>query len=339
MSVGTGGDPQTIDARLIDAAERGDLSEVQKLLAVGSSVRYTDDRGRTALIAAAYANQVDVAKVLIKAGADVNVQDASQQSAYLISTSEGFVELLTLTLANGADVKSLDSFNGTGLIRAAHRGHSDIVRQLLRTNIDVNHVNRLGWTALLEAILLGDGSAKYIDVVTQLVAAKADVNLADSTGVTPLQHARRLNQTEIATILERSNGALSVGPVVRPTRRHPRRDALGHHDDGEVGIRPHARGHDRRVDHSQAVDPVDAPVRIDHRPFVVVGPHRCGAGRVKRRGDLVADERFERVVVVERGVIDEQAFHQRCEWFGAAEVATDAPRFDACERCRRGSSR
>ena len=181
-SVGTGGDPQTIDVRLIDASERGDLSEVQKLLAVGSSVRYTDDRGRTALIAAAYANQVNVAKVLIATGADVNVQDASQQSAYLISTSEGFVELLTLTLANGADVKSLDSFNGTGLIRAAHRGHGDIVRLLLRTNIDVNHVNRLGWTALLESILLGDGGAKYIDVVTQLVAAKADVNLAGRRG-------------------------------------------------------------------------------------------------------------------------------------------------------------
>jgi len=205
-SVSSGGDPQAIDARLIDAAERGDVSEVQNLLAVGSSVRYTDARGRTALIAAAYANQVDVAKVLIKGGADVNVQDASQQSAYLIATSEGYVELLALTLANGADVKSLDSFNGTGLIRAAHRGHSDIVRQLLRTNIDVDHVNRLGWTALLEAILLGDGSAKYIDVVTQLVAAKADVNLPASTGLTPLQHARRLNQTEIATILERSNG-------------------------------------------------------------------------------------------------------------------------------------
>jgi len=204
--VGSGGDPQTIDVRLIDAAERGELSELQKLLAVGSSIRYTDDRGRTALIAAAYANQVNVAKVLIKAGADVNLQDASQQSAYLISTSEGYVELLSLTLANGADVKSLDSFNGTGLIRAAHRGHGDIVRLLLRTNINVNHVNRLGWTALLESILLGDGSAKYIDVVTQLVAAKADVNLADGTGLTPLQHARRLNQTEIATILERSNG-------------------------------------------------------------------------------------------------------------------------------------
>jgi hypothetical protein len=30
-------------------------------------------------------------------------------------------------------------------------------------------------------------------------------------------------------------------------------------------------------DDSQAVDPVDAPVRIDHRAFVVVGSHRCGA--------------------------------------------------------------
>jgi uncharacterized protein len=203
--VGTGGDPRAIDARLIDAAARGDLDEVQNWIAVGSSVKYANEKGQTALIVAAYGNHVTVAKALIKAGADVNVKDASQQSAYLIATSEGYVELLELTLANGADVKSLDSFNGTGLIRAAHRGHSDIIRLLLRTNIDVNHVNRLGWTALLEAIILGDGSAKYIDVVSQLIAAKADVNLADGSGVTPLAHARQRNQTDIVTVLERSN--------------------------------------------------------------------------------------------------------------------------------------
>lgn len=190
-----------IDAALVEAAAKGSTDDVKRWIAVGANVRYADERGRTALIAAAYENHLKAAEVLIKAGADVNTKDSSQQSAYLISTSDGFVELLKLTLANGADVKSLDSFNGTGLIRAAHHGHADVIRELLKTNIAVNHVNRLGWTALLEAIVLGDGSAKYVDTVTQLIAAGADVNLADREGVTPLAHARNRNQRDVVTVL------------------------------------------------------------------------------------------------------------------------------------------
>lgn len=197
----------SIDAALLDAAGRGATDEVKRWLALGASARYTDDRQRTPLIAAAYGNHVEAARVLIQqAGADVNAKDSTQQSAYLIATSEGYADLLRLTLAHGADVKSLDSFNGTGLIRAAHHGHTDVIRELLRTSIDVNHVNRLGWTALLEAIILGDGSARYIDTVTQLLQAGADVNLADGSGVTPLQHARQRNQEAIVTILSRSGG-------------------------------------------------------------------------------------------------------------------------------------
>ncbi len=41
--------------------------------------------------------------------------------------------------------------------------------------MDVNHVNRLGWTALIEAIILGDGSQKYADIVTLLIDGGADV--------------------------------------------------------------------------------------------------------------------------------------------------------------------
>lgn len=160
------------------------------------------------LIEAAYANDVEEARRLIEAGADVNAKDETVQSAYLIATSEvgDDPRLLELTLANGADVRSLDSYDGTGLIRAADRGYTSIVARLLETDIDVDHVNRLGWTALLEAIILGGGDAAHTEVVRQLVAAGADVNLADGQGVTPLAHAEQRMYAEIVEIL-RAAGA------------------------------------------------------------------------------------------------------------------------------------
>jgi ankyrin repeat protein len=154
------------------------------------------------LIAAAWDNDLARARQLIRAGADVNAEDDTQQSAYLISTSEGYLDLLELTLRHGADVDAKDSFNGTGLIRAADRGHADIVGRLVQAGIEIDHVNNLGWTALHEAIVLGDGSQRYVDTVRVLVAAGADVTLpSQRDNVTPLAHAESRDYDTIATTL------------------------------------------------------------------------------------------------------------------------------------------
>ena len=193
-----------VNMNLITAAQQGDTETVVQLLEQGADVHATNERGVTALIAAAYQNHVAIAEMLIDAGADVNVQDVTQQSAYLISTSDGYLELLQLTLDAGADVHSLDSYNGTGLIRAADRGHVEIIEKLLETEIDIDHINRLGWTALLEAIILGDGGLRHTEVVRLLVEAGAAINLADSNGVTPLEHAQQRGFEDIVKILEGS---------------------------------------------------------------------------------------------------------------------------------------
>jgi ankyrin repeat protein len=194
-----------LDLPLIEAAAVGDEARVRQLLAQGASVRATDEQGRTPLVAAAYGNHVAVAAVLVQAGAEVNEKDSTVQSPYLIATSEVGDDpaLLDLLLANGADVSSRDSFNGTGLIRAADRGFPVIVGRLLAAGVEVDHVNRLGWTALHEAVILGDGSAPYVEVVRLLVAAGADVNLPSARdGVRPLTHATTRGYTEIAALLQ-----------------------------------------------------------------------------------------------------------------------------------------
>jgi ankyrin repeat protein len=178
---------------------------VRRELAAGASVTATDDTGATALVRAAYGNHRAVAQELIAAGADVNHQDDTQQSAFLIATSEvgDDPRLLELTLSNGARIQSKDSFNGTGLIRAADRGFPRIVARLLATGIEIDHVNRLGWTALHEAIVLGDGSPRYVRTVRLLVDAGADVMLPTQRDqVRPLTHAQRRGFDRIAAILE-----------------------------------------------------------------------------------------------------------------------------------------
>jgi len=196
--------PAGADQQLIQAAGRGDLPLLKKLLAAGTSVTARDQRKRTALLAATQENRIEAARLLIAAGADVNAKDDIEDSPYLLAGARGYLEILRATLAAGADLKSTNRYGGTALIPACHYGHVETVRELLKTGIDVDHVNRLGWTALLEAIILGDGGARHTEIVQLLLAHRANPNRADAQGVTPLQHAQRRGYQPIVTLLERA---------------------------------------------------------------------------------------------------------------------------------------
>ena len=78
------------------------------------------------------------------------------------------------------------------------------MRHLVRTTIDLDHVNDLGWTALLEAVILGEGTRRWQQVVRILLDAGADPTIPDRNGVTALSHARRSGYDEIARLLARA---------------------------------------------------------------------------------------------------------------------------------------
>jgi hypothetical protein len=194
------------DTALLAAAARGDLAEVERLLGEGARVDVRDGDGRTPLLLATRANHVAVARALIAAGADVNAKDAIQDSPFLYAGAEGRTEILKMTLAAGADLKSTNRYGGTALIPACHHGHVGAVKLLLATAIDVDHINKLGWTALLEAVILGDGGPDHTEIVRLLLAARANPNIADRDGTTPLAHARRLGHAAIARLLDQAGG-------------------------------------------------------------------------------------------------------------------------------------
>jgi ankyrin repeat protein len=186
---------------LLDAAERGEIVTVRKLVAQGARINWRDHRGRTPLLAATQRNRVEVAKFLIQEGADVNTKDLVQDTPFLYAGAEGRVEILKLMLAAGADLKDTNRFGGTALIPAAHRGHVEAVKLLLTTKMNKDHVNNLGWTALMEAVVLGDGGPAHTEIVRLLVEAGANAGVPDRDGITPLEQAKRRGYAEMVRIL------------------------------------------------------------------------------------------------------------------------------------------
>lgn len=182
---------------LLDVVRAGDLAQV-RLLAGKTDLEARDPQGRTALLLATHANNVEIARVLIEAGADVNAKDGLKDTPFLYAGAEGRDEILKLILATGkARLDDANRYGGIALIPAAHHGHPTTVAILLEAGLDVDHVNNLGWTALLEAVILGDGGPIYQEIVGQLVDAGAQ-QIPDGEGVTPLEHAKRRGFDAIA---------------------------------------------------------------------------------------------------------------------------------------------
>nr|WP_259371973.1 ankyrin repeat domain-containing protein [Caldimonas mangrovi] len=92
------------------------------------------------------------------------------------------------------------------LSQAAARGDVQRVQELLATGASADTRDAQGRTPLLEAVLLGDGSRRYVDAARLLLEARADPNAADRDGVTPLAHARRLGYDELARLIESHGG-------------------------------------------------------------------------------------------------------------------------------------
>jgi uncharacterized protein len=194
-----------IYAGLHDAAARGDVAEIEKLIAEGEKPNIQDANSRTPLHVAAFLRKHAAAQALIRLGANPNALDAQRYDIITIAAVNNDLDMLKIALEGGGDARAVTSpYAGTALIAAAHRGHVEIVRALIAAKAPLNHVNNLGWTALLEAVVLGNGGANHTAIVDALVKANADVNVPDRHGTTALGHARSRGYSQIARILERA---------------------------------------------------------------------------------------------------------------------------------------
>lgn len=193
-------------AGLHAAAAKGDVAEIEKLIAAGEKPNIQDARSRTPLHVAGFAHQHAAARALLRLGANPNALEAQKYDLITIAAVENDVEMVKLAIEGGGKATNITSpYDGTALIAAAHLGHAEVVRVLIAANAPLDHINNVGWTALIESIVLGNGGKNHTDTLEALVKAGANVNLADRHGQTPLKQARARGYSAMVKILEAAN--------------------------------------------------------------------------------------------------------------------------------------
>jgi uncharacterized protein len=174
---------------LIHATKYGAGVAVQRLLELGFDADARDTQGATALLHACGAGHREIATALINAHADVGVNASNGMTALAAAVAARREPLVALLLERGATVDQRLPGDATALMVAAVQGYPEIAEQLLEAGADPNAVDARGHSALHAASQFGfeqNDSLRARRLFDALLKRKADLNLADTEGKTPL---------------------------------------------------------------------------------------------------------------------------------------------------------
>lgn len=207
---------------LLVAATRGDVSHVGHLLELGvipgpnvlyrACLRSSDqdiirlllEKGadpnglpdKRPLLIASFNGNVDIVRLLVTYGADPNVKGRHGSTALMMASTKAVASLL---LEKGADVNTRTEDGQTALHGFAAIPDRGLIQLVLLHGADANARDVLGSTPLHYVLeTFGRASTKDVaDVCSDLVRAGAKSDLRNDEGVSPLDLARRTNETII----------------------------------------------------------------------------------------------------------------------------------------------
>lgn len=87
---------------LVEAAAKGNIREVERLIGAGVDLDTRDRTGRTPLMAATQKGHLDLVKLLLDKGAQINAKDKSGETALSLARQRGPKELRDLLREYGA---------------------------------------------------------------------------------------------------------------------------------------------------------------------------------------------------------------------------------------------
>ena len=185
------------DAPLADAVQQLDRATIRSLLEGSANVNASQVDGMTALLWAAYHDEVEIVGELVRAGADVQASNRYGVTPLSLACTNGNVAMVERLLEAGADPNTSLPGGETVLMTAARTGRIDAVTALLARGADLHAAeDSSGQTALMWAAAEG-----YVDVVETLIDAGADFLTPLGSGFTPLLFAIREGQIGVVQAL------------------------------------------------------------------------------------------------------------------------------------------
>lgn len=188
---------------LMEAASRGFASIVRSLLYSGADVNLQTTARETALAYAAANGHVKVVELLLNADANPNCHvsiGAGKLSALSVAAGRGDLKCVKVLITGGAHPEGWNEPEKPAVV-AAGNGHVEVVHYLLKHGMNPNAKGHQNKTALLRFSAVGS-----VEGVKLLLLHKAQLNLADSYGITAFSWACRNGHLEVARLLLQ-NGA------------------------------------------------------------------------------------------------------------------------------------
>ena len=172
---------------LLFVAQQGDVASARLLLAAGANVNDVAPIGWSALVVAAFKNQVEVARVLVDEGAEPDAAGAGFTALHA-AVLRGNLELVEALVAHGANPNVLIT-KATGARRqSADYGFS--------TNV-------IGATPIYLAARYGE-----VAIMRTLAAADGDLQFAMPDGMTPMMAAMEIDRINSLDLENAGNGGL-----------------------------------------------------------------------------------------------------------------------------------
>jgi ankyrin repeat protein len=218
---------QTAAGTTLLMAAAPDADKVALLLSRGASPMFRAPSGYDAMtVAASYPGSAPAMRALIAAGASVEPPDGvkATRSPLLFASMSGDLEAVSLLLARGANANLASAAGDTPISEAITFGRADVVQALIGAGANVHLVERTGVNLLHWATI-----TNRADVVPALARAGVDINAMDEAGYTPLMYAATIDFGDTATL--RALLAAGARPAIaNPSGRTPLQQArrLGH---------------------------------------------------------------------------------------------------------------
>ncbi|KAI1086119.1 ankyrin repeat-containing domain protein [Rostrohypoxylon terebratum] len=182
---------------LMMAAFEGFANVVDLLIDRGVDVSKRDYKGRNALHYAASANRLEVIDTLLnRAGIDVNSKDDFDDTALMFAAKDGLEEVVDKLLGSGADPSLLNHEGCTALSSAAPSGYTSMTAKLLDHGEDINSCSAIKYPALYWAV-----SGGHEDTIKFLLERGAKPDLASVKGITPLHYTAFYGNESIMRLL------------------------------------------------------------------------------------------------------------------------------------------